>query len=95
MLIFQREPYQYWLLGKAEAKQPGIGSLSPTTLDTFSYFQIRCHRMASHQLAIAKASFTAGLLRPDPISVSRDEISHFHALVNLVANQCSPTNIQV
>ncbi|KAI9729677.1 MAG: hypothetical protein M1818_008430 [Claussenomyces sp. TS43310] len=50
--------------------------------------------MASHQLAIAKASFSAGLLRPDPVSISRDEIAHFHTLLNAVSTECSSANIQ-
>ncbi|KAH0562798.1 hypothetical protein GP486_002570, partial [Trichoglossum hirsutum] len=50
--------------------------------------------MASHQLAIAKASFSAGLLRPDPTSIPRDEITHFHSLLEKAISQCSPTNVQ-
>ncbi|XMA09696.1 hypothetical protein WAI453_002487 [Rhynchosporium graminicola] len=50
--------------------------------------------MSSHQLAIAKASFSAGLLRPDPTSVSRDSIADFHSLLNTVIVQCSPKNVQ-
>ncbi|KAH6665654.1 hypothetical protein B0J14DRAFT_605587 [Halenospora varia] len=50
--------------------------------------------MASHQLAIAKASFSAGLLRPDPTSLSREDIAHFHSLLNSTVNQCSPINVQ-
>ncbi|KAH8805847.1 hypothetical protein F5884DRAFT_737321 [Xylogone sp. PMI_703] len=50
--------------------------------------------MASHQLAIAKAAFSAGLLRPDPTSLSRDEIAHFHTLLNDVVTQCTPQNVQ-
>ncbi|KAM3084240.1 hypothetical protein ACMFMG_001655 [Clarireedia jacksonii] len=50
--------------------------------------------MASHQLAIAKASFSAGLLRPDPRSVSREEIAHFHTLLNTTISECSPVNVQ-
>ncbi|KAI9837949.1 MAG: hypothetical protein M1838_004701 [Thelocarpon superellum] len=48
----------------------------------------------SHQIAIAKASFAATLLRPDLISVSRDEIAQFHTLLDKALTQCSPTNIQ-
>ncbi|RFU31501.1 hypothetical protein B7463_g4805, partial [Scytalidium lignicola] len=51
-------------------------------------------KMASHQLAIAKAAFSAGLLRPDPVSLSRDEIAHFHSLLNDVVTQCTPQNVQ-
>ncbi|TVY52583.1 hypothetical protein LCER1_G006190 [Lachnellula cervina] len=50
--------------------------------------------MASHQLAIAKASFSAGLLRPDPTSLSRENIAHFHALLNSAVLQCTPRNVQ-
>ncbi|KAE8355764.1 hypothetical protein BDV28DRAFT_128329 [Aspergillus coremiiformis] len=50
--------------------------------------------MASHQLAIAKASFSAGLLRPDPTSVPRDEITTFHTLLERALSHCSPANIQ-
>ncbi|KAI9758439.1 MAG: hypothetical protein M4579_003069 [Chaenotheca gracillima] len=52
--------------------------------------------MASHQLAIAKAAFSAGLLRPDPASpsVSRDGIAHFHSLLENAITQCSPMNVQ-
>jgi hypothetical protein len=52
--------------------------------------------MASpHQLAIAKAALSAGLLRPDPSSVSRDEIEQFHALLDRAVTRCSPANVQV
>ncbi|KAL5350533.1 hypothetical protein ACLOAV_004102 [Pseudogymnoascus australis] len=50
--------------------------------------------MASHQIAIAKATFSASLLRPDPIQVPRDDIAQFHTLLAAVSTQCSPTNIQ-
>ncbi|KAJ5786066.1 uncharacterized protein N7503_011278 [Penicillium pulvis] len=50
--------------------------------------------MASHTLAIAKASFTAGLLRPDPTSVPKDEIATFHTLLDRALSHCSPANIQ-
>ncbi|TAQ86757.1 hypothetical protein B7494_g4921 [Chlorociboria aeruginascens] len=50
--------------------------------------------MASHQLAIAKASFSAGLLRPDPTSITREEIAHFHSILNAAVVQCSPRNVQ-
>ncbi|KAJ5050944.1 uncharacterized protein L3040_002811 [Drepanopeziza brunnea f. sp. 'multigermtubi'] len=50
--------------------------------------------MASHQLAIAKASFSAGLLRPDPTSLAREDIALFHSLLNTVVLQCSPINVQ-
>ncbi|ODM20907.1 hypothetical protein SI65_03960 [Aspergillus cristatus] len=50
--------------------------------------------MASHQLAIAKASFSAGLLRPNPTSVSRDEITAFHSALDQALSHCSYANIQ-
>ncbi|KAI9659782.1 MAG: hypothetical protein M1829_006544 [Trizodia sp. TS-e1964] len=50
--------------------------------------------MASHQLAIAKASLAAGFLRPDPKPVSRDEINKFHSLLESTISQCSPGNVQ-
>lgn len=51
--------------------------------------------MASHQIAIAKASFSAGLLRPDPTSVPRDDIAAFHTCLERAVSHCSPANIQV
>lgn len=51
--------------------------------------------MMSHQLAIAKASFSAGLLRPDPTSLPRESIEHFHSLLNALVLQCTPGNVQV
>lgn len=51
--------------------------------------------MAAHKVAIAKAAFSAGLLRPDPTATSKDEIANFHSLLDKVIAQCSPTNIQV
>ncbi|KAL3478390.1 hypothetical protein BJX99DRAFT_224413 [Aspergillus californicus] len=50
--------------------------------------------MASHQVAIAKASLAAGLLRPDPTSVSRDEITALHNTINGALSHCSSANIQ-
>ncbi|KAI9370759.1 hypothetical protein BJX61DRAFT_73079 [Aspergillus egyptiacus] len=50
--------------------------------------------MASHQVAIAKASLAAGLLRPDPSSVSRDEITALHNNLDRALTHCSPANIQ-
>ncbi|OKL64260.1 hypothetical protein UA08_00390 [Talaromyces atroroseus] len=50
--------------------------------------------MATHQLAIAKASFSAALLRPDPASLGRDDISSFHALLDSALSHCSRTNVQ-
>ncbi|KAI9647495.1 hypothetical protein NHQ30_003880 [Ciborinia camelliae] len=50
--------------------------------------------MASHQLAIAKASFSASLLRRDPTPVSREDIADFHSHLNNVMLQCSSINVQ-
>ncbi|KAH8702148.1 hypothetical protein BGW36DRAFT_356284 [Talaromyces proteolyticus] len=50
--------------------------------------------MAAHQLAIAKASFSAALLRPDPSTVPRDDIVAFHALLDKALSHCSQTNVQ-
>ncbi|KAL3462571.1 hypothetical protein BJX64DRAFT_258964 [Aspergillus heterothallicus] len=50
--------------------------------------------MASHQVAIAKASLAAGLLRPDPTSVSRDEITILHNYLDRALAHCSYANIQ-
>ncbi|KAG0646609.1 hypothetical protein D0Z07_7354 [Hyphodiscus hymeniophilus] len=50
--------------------------------------------MASHQLAIAKASFSAGLLRPDPTSLTREDIARFQTLLNSAVIQCTPRNVQ-
>ncbi|KAL2863314.1 RNA polymerase II-binding domain-containing protein [Aspergillus lucknowensis] len=50
--------------------------------------------MASHQVAIAKASLAAGLLRPDPTSVSRDQITTLHNSLDRALSRCSPANIQ-
>lgn len=51
--------------------------------------------MASHQVAIAKASLAAGLLRPDPTSVARDDITALHTSLDRALSHCSPANIQV
>jgi len=52
--------------------------------------------MASvHQIAVAKASLAAAFLRPDPISVSRHEISRFHGLLDNTVLSCTSTNIEV
>lgn len=47
------------------------------------------------ELAIAKASLSAVLFRPDPSSCSRDEIEQFHGLLGETISRCSPTNVQV
>ncbi|CAI7624774.1 unnamed protein product [Penicillium bialowiezense] len=48
----------------------------------------------SHQVAIAKASFSAALLRPDPTSVPRDEIAAGHSSLERALLHCSHANIQ-
>ncbi|KAI5799176.1 hypothetical protein DFH27DRAFT_86908 [Peziza echinospora] len=50
--------------------------------------------MASHQVAIAKASLAASLLRADPAPVPRDDIATFHASLESALNHCSSANIQ-
>ncbi|KAM5437485.1 hypothetical protein McanMca71_000902 [Microsporum canis] len=51
--------------------------------------------MSSHQIAVAKASFSAGLLRPDPSSVPGEEISRFHNELDTMLSHCSPAHIQI
>ncbi|KIH95030.1 hypothetical protein SPBR_03434 [Sporothrix brasiliensis 5110] len=46
------------------------------------------------QLAIATASLTAVLLRPDPAPCSRPDIDEFAGLLALTAARCSPANVQ-
>ncbi|KAK8110494.1 uncharacterized protein PG998_006951 [Apiospora kogelbergensis] len=50
--------------------------------------------MASPQLAIAKVSFSAILLRQDPISCPRSEIDAFFSLLDATLSRCSPVNVQ-
>ncbi|KGO57377.1 RNA polymerase II, large subunit, CTD [Penicillium expansum] len=50
--------------------------------------------MATHDAVIFKAAFAACLLRPDPTSVPRDEISSFHISLERALSHCSPSNIQ-
>ncbi|KAH6649004.1 hypothetical protein BKA67DRAFT_379167 [Truncatella angustata] len=50
--------------------------------------------MASPQLAIAKVSFSAVLLRPDPVSCPRIEIDEFLAQLDATLLRCSPANVQ-
>ncbi|KAL8772758.1 MAG: hypothetical protein Q9209_002103 [Squamulea sp. 1 TL-2023] len=51
--------------------------------------------MASHSLAIAKASLAAGLMRPDLSAASKTDIAQFHRLLDALILQCSTTNIQL
>ncbi|KAF7534993.1 hypothetical protein G7054_g5787 [Neopestalotiopsis clavispora] len=50
--------------------------------------------MASPQLAIAKVSFSAVLLRPDPVSCSRAHIDDFLGQLDATLLRCSPANVQ-
>lgn len=51
--------------------------------------------MSSPQLAIAKVSFSAVLLRPDPVSCPRSEIDQFLGHLDTTLLRCSPANVQV
>ncbi|RYP55747.1 hypothetical protein DL770_010885 [Monosporascus sp. CRB-9-2] len=50
--------------------------------------------MASPQLDIAKVSFSAVLLRPDPTPCSRSDLDEFIRLVDATVSRCSPSNVQ-
>lgn len=54
---------------------------------------------SSAQLAIAKASLLAALLKPDTEAdlpaCSRDEIEQLHGLLSASVTRCSPANVQV
>ncbi|KAI8964888.1 hypothetical protein F5Y11DRAFT_314720 [Daldinia sp. FL1419] len=50
--------------------------------------------MTTPQLAIARVSFSAVLLRPDPTSCSRGEIDEFLQLLDATISRCSPPNVQ-
>ncbi|CAK7224299.1 hypothetical protein SCUCBS95973_005470 [Sporothrix curviconia] len=49
---------------------------------------------AAAELAIAKASLTAVLLRPDPAPCPRADIDEFARQLTLTAARCSPANVQ-
>ncbi|KAL8890901.1 MAG: hypothetical protein Q9215_001978 [Flavoplaca cf. flavocitrina] len=51
--------------------------------------------MASHSLAIAKASLAAGLMRLEPGGVSKTDLAQFYRLLDALLSQCSATNIQL
>ncbi|KAI4242897.1 MAG: hypothetical protein L6R40_003770 [Gallowayella cf. fulva] len=51
--------------------------------------------MASHSLAIAKASLAAGLMRPDPKPAAKTDIAHFHHLLDALIVQCTAAKIQL
>lgn len=69
--------------------------VSTSTLTDNHHKSIHPSSMASHQVAIAKASLAAGLLRPDPTSVARDEITALHTSLDRALAHCSRANIQV
>ncbi|GAW16854.1 hypothetical protein ANO14919_062970 [Xylariales sp. No.14919] len=50
--------------------------------------------MTSPQLAIAKVSFSAVLLRADPTSCPRTEIDEFLSRLDATTSRCSPSNVQ-
>ncbi|KAH7033091.1 uncharacterized protein B0I36DRAFT_348203 [Microdochium trichocladiopsis] len=50
--------------------------------------------MASPHLDIAKVSFAALLLRPDPTAQSRAEIDDFLRILDTTISRCSPANVQ-
>ncbi|KAI0021881.1 hypothetical protein F4780DRAFT_778155 [Xylariomycetidae sp. FL0641] len=50
--------------------------------------------MATTQLAIAKVSFSAVLLRPDPTACSRSDIDEFLRQFDAAVSRCSPPNVQ-
>ena len=52
-------------------------------------------KMSSHHITIAKATFAAGLLRPDVTIIHREGTAHFHGLLESAISKCSPSNIQV
>ena len=51
--------------------------------------------MASHSLAIAKASLAASMMKPDPHPVPKAEISAFYDHLESLLEYCSSKNIQV
>lgn len=67
-----------------------------TTIPIIPLTQLNMSNPAiSHQLAIARASLSAALLRADPTPVTRDEITRFHTLLDTALTQCTPRNIQL
>ncbi|PKS05304.1 hypothetical protein jhhlp_008677 [Lomentospora prolificans] len=53
--------------------------------------------MASPELAISKAAFSAALLRKDPVlpaTCTREDVDTFHSLFQDAVRQCSPQNVQ-
>jgi hypothetical protein len=51
--------------------------------------------MAAHQLAVAKANFTAVFLRPDPESTPKDAITEWHHLLDDTIQHCTRMHVQV
>jgi len=51
--------------------------------------------MAAHFLAIAKASLSVAMMRPDPNPVPRADVANFHALFEGLVSKCTPANVQV
>ncbi|RPA87095.1 hypothetical protein BJ508DRAFT_95971 [Ascobolus immersus RN42] len=49
----------------------------------------------NNQLPLAKASLLASLLKPDPVSVPREEVVQFHIFLDSCLVICSPSNIQI
>ena len=62
---------------------------------SFDFFNTVVLVMAGHALAIAKASFAAGMMRPDPAPVLRTDVSKFHSALDDLVSQCTPANVQV
>jgi hypothetical protein len=51
--------------------------------------------MSSAELAVARASLSAALFKPDPTPCLRDDIEQFLSLLAAAITQCSPANVQV
>ena len=51
--------------------------------------------MASHSIAIGKASLSVALMRADPNAVPKTEVTKLHALLDDLLDRCSTSNIQV
>lgn len=71
---------------------PGIAL--PFEEQSLGSWTLRCP-MASHQLTIERAKFSAGLLKPDITTISRDQVTVFLELFDNAVSRCSPSNIQV
>lgn len=77
----------------------GLAFWFTTTTAFHRVFDSVSNMASSAQLAIAKASLLAALLKPDPEAdlpaCSRDEIEQFHGLFSAAVARCSPANVQV